>query len=221
MTAQPRPDPVDRLLADLAGDVAETPPNRLRSAVLAAVRADQQAAPWPPADTLPGPARPLARQAQALDALLADLTAGGWGRPVLNDWSTAQVVGHLLAVDGLCAAALGLPVPPEAGGPVRPDDPLGWDVQRRTATVFDRAAGGPVRVRRGYLLDGAAAGFLTGGPAFFAAGLAAALGGGLAAALAGAARGARVFPAGAALLPFQVRRALRASATTLAMSSSV
>ena len=83
-------------------------------------------------------ATPYDAETSRLDALLRDMAEDEWRAPVRLRWfdargsgrgrveeretSVARVIGHLLAVDGIVAAALGLPdplgPPAEAGGPV-------------------------------------------------------------------------------------------------------
>ncbi|MEE1929561.1 maleylpyruvate isomerase N-terminal domain-containing protein [Streptomyces sp. TRM 70351] len=95
---------------------------------------------------VPGWAGPYDAETARLDALLRDMDADEWDRPVRLRWfdgecprarsvTVAKVVGHLTAVDGQVAAALGLPDPlPEAAG-------SGYTV--RTEAYWRAQAAGP------------------------------------------------------------------------------
>ncbi|PZG24481.1 hypothetical protein C1I98_35615 [Spongiactinospora gelatinilytica] len=101
-------------------------PSRLRSALLAVVRGGPGRR---PAHRVPAYAAPYASRVAALDVLLTALPASGWTAVVVHGWTPAGVAGHLMAVDGLLAAALGAPViGPSAAG----DDP-----EARTDQVLD------------------------------------------------------------------------------------
>ncbi|MFJ6697226.1 maleylpyruvate isomerase N-terminal domain-containing protein [Streptomyces sp. NPDC091272] len=76
---------------------------------------------------VPGWARPYDTETARLDALLADIGPGEWHAPVQLRWfeedepirrkaTVAAVIGHLMAVDGLIATALGLDDPVDALG---------------------------------------------------------------------------------------------------------
>ncbi|MET7640438.1 zf-HC2 domain-containing protein [Streptomyces sp. NPDC005438] len=86
---------------------------------------------------VPGWAVPLDAQAARLDALLHDMAEHEWRAEVVLRWfdgrelasrstTVGAVIGHLLAVDGLLAGALGLP------------DPLGPDAEHDPATRTER-----------------------------------------------------------------------------------
>ncbi|AUH42450.1 zf-HC2 domain-containing protein [Streptomyces sp. CMB-StM0423] len=81
-----------------------------------------------PGIPMPAWSVPYDAEAARLDALLADMNEADWGAPVQLAWydddrpavretSVAGVIGHLLAVDGLLALALGLPDPLAADAP--------------------------------------------------------------------------------------------------------
>jgi hypothetical protein len=91
---------------------------------------------------VPAWAQPYDAETARLDALLSDIDPGEWHAPVQLRWfeeerqvrrkaTVAAVIGHLMAVDGLVAAALGL------------DDPLamtgGGDPTSRTETYWTSA----------------------------------------------------------------------------------
>ena len=78
-------------------------------------------------------AAPYDAEASRLDALLRDMADEEWLAPVLLRWfdgrrqteretTVAGVIAHLLAVDGLVAAALGLPDPLDSGRDAAADD---------------------------------------------------------------------------------------------------
>ena len=56
---------------------------------------------------------------------------------MLGEWTATDVLAHLLAVDALAGAALGLPTPPETGS--------GADVLTRTASARSGPAGASLR----------------------------------------------------------------------------
>ncbi|MDF5751428.1 maleylpyruvate isomerase N-terminal domain-containing protein [Spongiactinospora sp. TRM90649] len=91
-------------------------PFRRRSELLAAVRGSARR----PASTVPPYAAPYASRVAALDVLLAALPPPAWTATVVHGWTPLQLVGHLMAVDGLLAAAIGAPV---TGPPLSADDP--------------------------------------------------------------------------------------------------
>jgi hypothetical protein len=128
-----RPDPaltpVAELLADLPGTDPGTlaPPPQLRARLFQQIRATAAEAPLPTRDQLPAAARPYRDQVAAVDGLLTALPPAGWRIAVVNGWDTLQVLGHLLAVDALAAACLGLPTPAQTG--------TGETVEQRTASV--------------------------------------------------------------------------------------
>ncbi|MEU8892196.1 zf-HC2 domain-containing protein [Streptomyces sp. NPDC048442] len=81
---------------------------------------------------VPAWAQPYDTETARLDALLADIGPGEWHAPVQLRWfeedepvrrkaTVAAVIGHLMTVDGLVAAALGLDDPVALGG----GDPTG------------------------------------------------------------------------------------------------
>ncbi|MER5889986.1 zf-HC2 domain-containing protein [Streptomyces sp. NPDC001941] len=83
---------------------------------------------------VPGWATPYDAETARLDALLRDIGESEWHAPVRLKWfegeraasrrsTVAGVIGHLLAVDGLVAAALGLDDPLAPGGPGGPVGP--------------------------------------------------------------------------------------------------
>ncbi|MFJ9808117.1 zf-HC2 domain-containing protein [Streptomyces sp. NPDC101158] len=97
-------------------------------------------------------ATPYDAETARLDALLRDIGESEWHAPVRLKWfegerrlhrktTVAGVIGHLLAVDGLVAASLGL------------DDPLGAGAEelspaRRTDAYWDSASRPPTRTVR-------------------------------------------------------------------------
>ena len=85
----------------------------------------------PPRVPVPGWAAPYDAESARLDALLRDMAEDEWRAPVTLRWfdgereaerttTVAGVIGHLLVVDGLVAAALGLPDPLGAPDPPPP-----------------------------------------------------------------------------------------------------
>jgi hypothetical protein len=93
----------------------------------------------PPRVPVPGWTAPYDAETARLDALLQDIGAEDWHAPVrlrwyendlpLSRWTTVTaVLGHLLSVDGLVAAALGLDDPPGT------DTLGGLDAVKRTET---------------------------------------------------------------------------------------
>ncbi|MCZ4118573.1 maleylpyruvate isomerase N-terminal domain-containing protein [Streptomyces sp. H39-S7] len=98
---------------------------------------------------MPRWAAPYDAETARLDALLRDLGDGYWDAPVELRWyedkrvarevSVAQVIGHLCAVDGLVASALGLPL-----------DELPLDPAQRTESYWATAhdmPGAPLRTK--------------------------------------------------------------------------
>ncbi|MBT2384920.1 maleylpyruvate isomerase N-terminal domain-containing protein [Streptomyces sp. ISL-11] len=105
---------------------------RLRSRVLASCLGRR-----PARIPVPGWAAPYDAETARLDALLHDIGEAEWRAPVRLKWfdgeravardtTAAAVIGHLMAVDGLVAAALGLP------------DPLGTLAGETTASPTER-----------------------------------------------------------------------------------
>ncbi|GHH47044.1 hypothetical protein GCM10018773_39000 [Streptomyces candidus] len=101
---------------------------------------------------VPAWAQPYDTETARLDALLSDIDPGEWHAPVQLRWfeeerqvrrkaTVASVIGHLMTVDGLVAAALGL------------DDPLGMagdgDPTSRTETYWLNARQPPTLTVRG------------------------------------------------------------------------
>ncbi|GAA2136990.1 zf-HC2 domain-containing protein [Streptomyces synnematoformans] len=87
-----------------------------------------------PGIPMPGWSVPYDAETARLDALLHDMGEAEWGAPVQLAWydddrpaaretSVAGVIGHLLAVDGLLALALGLPDPLAADAPAAEGHP--------------------------------------------------------------------------------------------------
>ncbi|WP_431043822.1 zf-HC2 domain-containing protein [Streptomyces sp. P1-3] len=85
-------------------------------------------------------------EAARLDALLRDMGGAEWRAPVRLRWFDGErlvgrdttvhgVIGHLMAVDGLLAASLGLPDPLGAGAPLSPE--------RRTEAFWHTEPDGP------------------------------------------------------------------------------
>ncbi|RKN09592.1 zf-HC2 domain-containing protein [Streptomyces radicis] len=110
---------------------------------------------------LPPWAAPYDQEAARLDALLRDMVEEEWRTPVGLRWfdgdawhggptTVAGVIGHLLAVDGLLAAAVGLPergtppgAPPGAGPAgerLRAPDVDDWPLWREQSRSLVRAA---------------------------------------------------------------------------------
>ncbi|QQN77932.1 zf-HC2 domain-containing protein [Streptomyces sp. XC 2026] len=98
----------------------------------------------PPVLPVPGWAAPYDAEAARLDALLHDINANEWDIPVRVHWfagderarrslTIAQVLDHLVAMDGLLARAVGLPDPLGEGAP---GDPL-----ERTEATWRLVAG--------------------------------------------------------------------------------
>lgn len=119
-----------RLLADLVAEpspaAGELPPG-LRDSVLSRVRALGAQRPLPRAEDVPGPVAPFVHQIEAVDALASTVRSLPVARQVIGEWTSADVLAHLIAVDALAARTLGLPTPPETGS--------GDDVESRTASV--------------------------------------------------------------------------------------
>ncbi|MFG3410089.1 zf-HC2 domain-containing protein [Streptomyces sp. NPDC048142] len=97
-------------------------------------------------------AAPYDAETARLDALLRDIGASEWHAPVRLQWfeeerevsrrtTVAGVIGHLLAVDGLLSAALGLGDP--LGGGEAPLDPT-----ERTETYWSATVAPPTRAVR-------------------------------------------------------------------------
>ncbi|MFE2940279.1 maleylpyruvate isomerase N-terminal domain-containing protein [Streptomyces sp. NPDC059255] len=97
---------------------------------------------------VPGWAAPYDAETARLDALLRDIGSQDWHAPVRLQWfaddrttfrktTVAGVMGHLMTVDGVVAAALGLDDPVGQGAPVDPTD--------RTETFWRSAAPPPTR----------------------------------------------------------------------------
>ncbi|WP_327168270.1 maleylpyruvate isomerase N-terminal domain-containing protein [Streptomyces subrutilus] len=91
---------------------------------------------------VPGWAAPYDTETARLDALLRDFGDAEWQTPVRLKWfeeerrrsrwtTVAGVIGHLLTVDGLVAAALGL------DDPLGPDAPKGADPAARTERFWE------------------------------------------------------------------------------------
>ncbi|MEV4434655.1 maleylpyruvate isomerase family mycothiol-dependent enzyme [Streptomyces sp. NPDC049555] len=101
----------------------------------------------PPRIPVPGWAAPYEAETARLDALLRDIGEADWRAPVRLRWfdgrhttgcesTVAGVIGHLTAVDGIVAAALGMPDPlGEAAGVSSPEE--------RTHTLWAAADGPP------------------------------------------------------------------------------
>lgn len=109
----------------------------------------------PPRIPVPDWAGPYDAEAARLDALLQDIGEDDWGAPVRLRWfedeaarsrgtTVAGVIGHLLAVDGLVAVALGLddPLGDAGGGPVA-------SPAARTEAYWRTAPRPPTRALRG------------------------------------------------------------------------
>ncbi|MFJ2558989.1 MULTISPECIES: maleylpyruvate isomerase N-terminal domain-containing protein [unclassified Streptomyces] len=97
---------------------------------------------------VPGWAAPYDAETARLDALLRDIGAQDWHAPVRLQWfeneraafrrtTVAGVMGHLMTVDGVVAAALGLEDPLGPGAPAGPTD--------RTETFWRSATPPPTR----------------------------------------------------------------------------
>ncbi|GAA4601114.1 uncharacterized protein (TIGR03083 family) [Actinoplanes octamycinicus] len=94
----------------------------------------------PPATATVSAAGPYAAQVAALDLLLSGLTPAEWRRTAYGELTVHDLLAHLAAVDGLVAAALGLPVEP----PARPGETL----TVRTETVLRRERDRPAEQTR-------------------------------------------------------------------------
>ncbi|MGY1436345.1 zf-HC2 domain-containing protein [Streptomyces reniochalinae] len=99
---------------------------------------------------LPTWAAPFDAETARLDALLRDMAAEEWRAPVRLRWfdgrretdretTVAGILGHLLAVDGLVAAGLGLPDPLPAGA-LRVEHDAGPQTRTELYWALDRAA---------------------------------------------------------------------------------
>ncbi|MFC7219162.1 zf-HC2 domain-containing protein [Streptomyces polyrhachis] len=110
---------------------------------------------------VPGWATAYDAETARLDALLADMGEAEWAAPVALTWfdgtatarretSVAGVIGHLLAVDGLPALALGLPDPLRRGGapPGRAPQPPITSPDARTEAIWREAGSDPALQRR-------------------------------------------------------------------------
>ncbi|MGY0020585.1 maleylpyruvate isomerase N-terminal domain-containing protein [Streptomyces sp. cg35] len=95
----------------------------------------------PPQVAVPDYAKPYDAETARLDGLLADLAEDEWAKPVQLQWfegddsashstSVGGVLGHLVAVDGMVSASLGLP------DPVTPDGKGSTDPQQRTEALW-------------------------------------------------------------------------------------
>jgi uncharacterized protein (TIGR03083 family) len=90
-----------------------------------------------PAPRAPGYAKPYAAQVAALDLMLSGLPTGDWQRiAAYEQMSVHDLLAHLIATDGLIAAALGVAVRP----PVEP----GTDAATRTVAIVAREKERPV-----------------------------------------------------------------------------
>jgi uncharacterized protein (TIGR03083 family) len=102
----------DRVLEELRFALAEAeaspPPPDLRAEVLTGAELKR---PWrrpldePPVIT---PLEGYRRTVESLDAILAGLSENEWRRPVLRDLSAQELVGHLIGVERVYQALLGL-----------------------------------------------------------------------------------------------------------------
>ncbi|UNS97565.1 zf-HC2 domain-containing protein [Streptomyces tubbatahanensis] len=99
---------------------------------------------------LPVWAAPFDAETARLDALLRDMAADEWRAPVRLRWfdgrretdretTVAGILGHLLAVDGLVAAGLGLP-DPLPDGALRVEHDAGPQARTELYWALDRAA---------------------------------------------------------------------------------
>ncbi|MEV6110069.1 zf-HC2 domain-containing protein [Streptomyces sp. NPDC051940] len=99
---------------------------------------------------VPGWAAAYDAETARLDALLEDMDESEWGAPVMLSWydgertarretSVAGVIGHLLAVDGLAALALGLPDPLRTGAEAPPPGTPVASPEERTETFWEEA----------------------------------------------------------------------------------
>jgi uncharacterized protein (TIGR03083 family) len=126
-------DRLGRVAAGLATTVAAPPPARLRDAVLAAALASRPAA---GEEASAG----YAAWVERLDTLLERLSPAQWRGRVVRDWTTQDLVAHLIATDGLLAAQLG------PGGADPPEDPAELDGTlpgRRSAISIGEHRGEP------------------------------------------------------------------------------
>jgi len=111
---------MDELVAEALVSVEAKPvPPRLRDRVLAAALASRPAGRPPGDGSAPlSPVEAYRRTIGDLDEVLAGLDAHGWAAPVARyGWTVQGLVGHLVAVDRLLGARLGveeLPADPDA-----------------------------------------------------------------------------------------------------------
>ena len=140
---------IARLLADLDDESASTSlrADRVRTDLFRRIRLSTAQHGLPPVDAVPAAAAPYAEQVRLLADLLAGASEDQRRVPVVHGWVAWQVLGHLLAVDGLAAQALGLVSLPETGAdenaervlaaePVTPDEV----VTARTRVLHERYA---------------------------------------------------------------------------------
>jgi uncharacterized protein (TIGR03083 family) len=119
MDAPPPDDELTRLVVEaLAASEAEEPPPGLRARVLAAARAARPPGrPIGAAATVPSPVEAYRQTVAELDDLLSGCGPADWAAVVEQyGWSVQGLVGHLLAVERLLGARLGvdrLDIPPE------------------------------------------------------------------------------------------------------------
>jgi uncharacterized protein (TIGR03083 family) len=114
--------------ADLGGGYLRPPAGSL-ARLLAAAPSRRR-----PATATPAFAAPYAAQIAALDLMLSDLAPADWHRiAAYEELTVRDLLAHLAAIDGLVAAALGLPVQP----PVKP----GQRMDERTKAVLRLARG--------------------------------------------------------------------------------
>nr|WP_062333973.1 maleylpyruvate isomerase N-terminal domain-containing protein [Herbidospora sakaeratensis] len=113
---------LDRLYLDLLDEAPVAPPSGGRARLLATAAARRR-----PAATCVAWARPYAGRVAAMDAVFASATA--WDVEIVEGWNLQELLGHLMAKDGLVAAAVGAPV---HGPPITDDEPMA-----RTAAVHD------------------------------------------------------------------------------------
>ncbi|MFI0721190.1 zf-HC2 domain-containing protein [Streptomyces sp. NPDC021224] len=108
---------LDAALSALYASEELEPPATLRSEVLGVCLSSRS-----PQVAVPDYAQPYDNETARLDTLLRNLTGEQWGAPVDLEWrqeeksaerrtSVSGVLGHLLAVDGMVSASLGLPDP--------------------------------------------------------------------------------------------------------------
>ncbi|WP_066364267.1 maleylpyruvate isomerase N-terminal domain-containing protein [Herbidospora mongoliensis] len=105
---------LDRLYLDLLDEAPIAPPSGGRAHLLTTAAGRRR-----PAASCVSWARPYAGRIAALDAVFASATA--WDVPIVEGWNLQELLTHLMAKDGLLAAAVGAPV---HGPPIAEDEAM-------------------------------------------------------------------------------------------------